>query len=112
MVVMIVRVKPNPLLKPGILLSLGNGTSCIVDPGMYAFLSQWKWYPLKSFSKTYAARTQRINGKVHIFRMHRVVAHTPDGMIPHHLNEDSLDNRRENLLNMSKFDHEKMYSWR
>ena len=75
-----------------ILLTQGKVT--LVDDENFEFLNQWKWY----HHQGYACRAlHRINHKQpHIF-MHRVIINTPLGMETDHINQNRLDNRKENL---------------
>jgi len=41
--------------------------------------------------------------------MHRLVAHTPKGMVTHHRNRNTLDNRRANLINLSPKQHHALH---
>lgn len=97
---------------PFFLLPLTRGLFTKVDPERFDKLSRFKWTARKANHKYYAVRKYRKNGKQIFMHMHRHIAETPDGEIPHHQNDDSLDNRRANLLNMSEFDHIKRHSWR
>lgn len=81
-------------------IPLTKGQFVIVDDHWYDFLMQWKWRatwnePTKSF---YAVRTQRKKNVL----MHRVVAQTPDGMICDHRHHNTLDNREEELRNVTR----------
>lgn len=93
-------------------LPLTQGFFAKVDPKNFRHLNQWKWTARKAFCRWYAVRKYRKDGKQIFVHMHRYVAHTPDGMIPHHHNGDSLDNRELNLLNVTEIDHIKTYSYR
>jgi len=109
-----VLVKQNdPVIEsPFCEIPLSQNMVCKVDPERFTELSQYRWTAKKSFCKWYAVRKIRRAGKQIFIKMHRFIAQTPDGMIPHHQNRNSLDNRRLNLLNMSIYDHIKMHSWR
>ncbi|MFZ2147464.1 MAG: hypothetical protein WAV28_09600 [Sedimentisphaerales bacterium] len=103
----------NPVLdSPFALIGIGNSFVCKVDPDDYEWLTRFKWYAKKSAYRWYAARKILINHTPHLLLMHRLIAQTPPGMICHHINGDSLDNRRANLQNMSEFDHIQMHSYR
>lgn len=91
---------------------LTQGFFAKVSPRRYAEINQYKWTARKALCRWYAVRKYRKNGKQIFVHMHRHIANTPDGMIPHHINHDTLDNRDNNLLNMTKYDHIKRYSWR
>ena len=93
-------------------IPLGKDLVALVDEDLFYELSKYHWYAKKSFSKIYAVRTFRKNRKKHFIKMHRQIAETPEHMVTHHINHNSLDNRRANLLNMTLFDHTKEHSWR
>lgn len=82
------------------------------DPKWLWPLSTLHWYAKKSRGLYYACAKVIVEGKVKFLRMHRIVSHCPDGMIPHHLNGNSLDNREDNLLNITEFEHAKYFSYR
>lgn len=105
--------EPDPVAdEPYCILPLTQGLFCKVDPELFADLNRFKWSARYAGNKWYAIRKYRENGKQVFVHMHRYVAETPDGEIPHHINNDSLDNRRLNLSNMPEFDHIKRHSWR
>lgn len=93
-------------------IHLGNNRWAIVDPERYEELICYHWIAKKSFNCWYAVRIKIRNGRKVFIRMHREIAETPDNMICHHINKDSLDNRRANLQNMSWWDHTKLHSHR
>lgn len=97
---------------PAVRLELANGGFVLIDPQMFDFLSQLKWFRKNSFYRSYAVHYYKLDGITHYVSMHRVVAKTPPYMVCHHINHDSLDNRNANLLNMSEYDHTKLHSWR
>jgi len=109
---MLVQANKQPLNTPFAIIPLGQNRETIVSPKWFKNLNQYRWTAKKSGFRFYACRAQRINGKLVFVRMHRVVARTPPDMVCHHINGDSLDNREENLLNMTLYDHTKMHSYR
>ena len=109
---MLVKSKVNFPQTPFKLISLTNGLKCKVDPDRFPDLDRVHWRAVKSFSKIYACHAYRQAGKIKVIRMHRLVAGTPPGQVCHHINGDTLDNRRINLRNMTLFDHTKMHSYR
>lgn len=69
---------------------------------------QGRWYSHQSGTVnkvTYAianhTAAERRAGKPQIIRMHRVIADTPDHLEVDHTNHDTLDNRRQNLKNVT-----------
>lgn len=87
------------------LIDCGHGHFAIVDLDWFDVLSQFKWHTRKSFDKFYARTTIYVEGISRTIPMHRLVAMTPRSMVCHHLNHNSLDNRRFNLLNSTKEVH-------
>jgi hypothetical protein len=74
-------------------IQLTKGKVAIVDDDMFEYLNQFKW----CYSKGYAIRGIRVNGKAEKICMHRAIINTPVGMDTDHMNMNKLDNRRENL---------------
>jgi hypothetical protein len=73
-----------------------SGKSATVDDEDYEYLSQWHWF---CNNHGYAIRPGSINGRRHMFYMHRVIMNTPDNMEADYINHEKLDNRRINLRN-------------
>lgn len=107
-----VKKDKNYPYTPSKQIALGNNRFALVSPEDFEEINKHKWYAKKSFHCWYACRKAIVDGKTVILRMHRVIAKTPDGMICHHGNSNSFDNRRDNLSNMTEFHHAKFYSWR
>jgi thiamine pyrophosphokinase len=68
---------------------LSNGTTTIVDPVDYDYLSMYTWHCVDKG----AARHSESGGVL----MHRVINKTPYGFETDHINGDRLDNRQCNL---------------
>lgn len=75
--------------KQGKKIPLTQGKSAIVDDEDYDFLNQWKW----TFSR-YAVRTGGNNRRIY---MHQIILPYKKGFEIDHINQNKLDNRRENL---------------
>ncbi len=74
-------------------ITLTMGQEVIVDDEWYPILNEWNWY----FHNGYAARDiGGRNNKQHIY-MHRYICMAPDGYEVDHINQNKLDNRKENL---------------
>lgn len=82
------------------LIPLTQGKYAIVDPDDYYRLSKHKWTAARVYAKFYAVRSEGAtkNGWRKSYRMHREVAHTPEGLECDHINGNSLDNRKTKLL--------------
>lgn len=99
----------------GLEIPLSQGLFALVSHEDFEYVSQFKWHASRESRNTkwYAVRRERRNGRRFKIRMHRVVCGLGTGFederVVNHLNDDSLDNRRENLeiladsnANMSK----------
>jgi len=78
-------------------IKLTKGKFALVDDSDFEFLSQWNWH--FDLSTGYAARTLYPKGKAY---MHRLVNKTLDNLGTDHINQNKLDNRRENLRTADK----------
>jgi len=78
----------------------------IIDKDLLPGLLKYFWYARKSHKCWYAVTTVGEPQNTCTLSMHRLIARTPSGQICHHRNRNSLDNRRVNLLNMDKIDHQ------
>lgn len=109
---MLVKTQPGFPDTPFIEIPLQNGMITLIDPSEFAEQGRFHWYAKKSRGRWYACRKVTEHGKTFFIRMHRVIAQTPDNMICHHINGNSLDNRGANLKNMTRYEHAKYYSYR
>ncbi len=84
----------------------------IVDDEDFEALKGIVWYASVSNGKMYARRQTQKSRPVGETWMHRIIAGTPKGMVTHHRNGNTLDNRRENLQVMSQRAHEILRNYR
>lgn len=71
-----------------------NGQKTLIDEKDYEKLSGYRW----GLSSTgYVARTTSKGGKYKTFLLHRVIMSAKKGEVIDHINNNPLDNRRENL---------------
>jgi len=86
-------------------IKLTHGRRAIVDAELYPSLSTYHWQARKSYCRWYAMRKVVRDGREFWVRMHRQIMNTPRDQITHHVNRNTMDNRRENLENMTQRDH-------
>ena len=103
--------KPYPET-PTALIPLGHNLIAKYDPELYHLIEKYHWFAKKSFNCWYAVAWVRNNGSRKLIRMHRLIAGTPPHLVTHHINGDTMDNRIDNLLNISEFEHAKYFSYR
>lgn len=95
---MIEEIKMNVSFIP-----LTQGQVAIVDTEDYNYLMNWKWCANynKHIKGYYAVANQRkdVSSPINtsIFGMHRLLMLSKKGMVVDHINNNTLDNRRENL---------------
>lgn len=83
-------------------LTLTQGKVALVDLDIFDQVSQWKWSAARTGKhriRWYAVRnTKNKDGNYRLLYLHHVVLPCPKGLMPDHINGDSLDYRRQNLL--------------
>ena len=77
-----------------ILVSSGKAQAVVSDED-FAALNAFTWHLVGGRLKRFYAGRRDADGKT--IYMHRVVLNAPDGVQVDHINNDRLDNRRENL---------------
>lgn len=86
-------------------IPLTKNQFAIVDDHWYDFLNQWKWKAIWNVdTKSYYACRDVWNPvikKSKALYMHRVIAKTPEGMVCDHIHHNTLDNREEELRNLT-----------
>lgn len=98
--------KPPDRHRKGVpLIPLDSGLFAILDPDDIERLGHYRWKALKSKACIYAVRRETVRGKRQTIRMHREVMHCPDNCVVHHINKNTLDNRKINLLVVTPDQH-------
>lgn len=93
-------------LGPYAVIPLTRGKVTMVSAHREATLKKFTWRAVQHKRSWYAKATIIKGDKRIDLSMHRFIAQTPPGMVCHHINRNSLDNRDENLRNMSKEKHD------
>src|SRR6478736_4006575 len=80
-------------------IPLSQGQQATIDDADLALVSQFRWFYRAEKDKCsgYAARKDKVNGKVTTCYLHRFLMNPPPGREVIFLNHDKLDCRRENL---------------
>ena len=74
-------------------IPLSQGKYALVDIEDFQELNKWKWHV---GNRGYAVRHLKDSNRIKIF-MHRVIIDAPIGKEVDHINQDRLDNRKDNL---------------
>lgn len=89
----------------GFLIPLSHNMFATVDSQDYERLNSLYWRAIKSHYHWYAkTRVRTLTGSKDI-SMHRLIMKTPFHMECHHINGNTLDNRRANLKNLNPILH-------
>ena len=91
---------------------LTQGKTTLIDRPIPRYLYEYRWVAVLWNFRYYAYAYKKCDGSCAQVAMHRLIASTPPNEITHHLNPDSLDNRRGNLLNMTPHDHKQLHGIR
>jgi len=96
--------------KPYALIPLTRNRVAIVSASRESALLKFSWRAVQHKRSWYAKTTIVKNGRQIDISMHRFIARTAFGLVCHHDNRNSLDNRDENLINMSKKQHDLLHT--
>lgn len=79
-----------------------------MDPEDYPYLSTFHWHARLSHSKWYAIRKVRTGRTCKTIFMHRQLLQARPDESVHHINHNSLDNRRINLIALDPREHDRI----
>lgn len=87
------------------ILKVGN-VEVLLDDWDWLRLCRYRWR-IKDNGSGHKSivYTTRKNGKHYTIYMHREIMKTPKGMECHHKNGNTFDNRKGNLVNLTKEEH-------
>jgi len=92
------------------LIQVGKFHFAIVDSWFVKGLNHYRWTPKVWRRCVYAVTDIGKGENKRRLNMHRLIARTPFGMVCHHVNGNTLDNRRCNLINMTKKAHNQYHA--
>lgn len=88
------------------LIPLTQGKFTKVDDEDFDFLNQFKWTAHRSAKTFYAVRSIKgPEGKRKVLRMHVILSKPEQGQQVHHIDDDGINNQKENLRNVSRSEH-------
>lgn len=91
------------------MIGLGNDRFAIVDKENFDRIACYKWFARVTRYNCYAVRKVKSEKWEYLVPMHRQVMHTPKNLVTHHINHNGLDNRKENLLVITKEQHHELH---
>jgi hypothetical protein len=106
----VVKKKNLPPERASCIIARG-GIETIVSTDDYAWLSSFSWFIKKSAASSYVCTRKIVKGKSHTVRMHRLIMQCPSWLKVHHINHNTLDNRRENLTVITEREHRHFDGW-
>jgi DNA-binding XRE family transcriptional regulator len=92
---------------------LNSGAIALVDDEDYEIVSQYKWQEAKAIREgkyytSYAlAKSCGSNKTRKTISMHRLIMNTPAQLVVDHINHNGLDNRKENLRNVTRSENQR-----
>lgn len=86
-------------------IPLTKGYVALVDPEVWVAIDRKGWRVKKGRGGLYALKITYKLGKAVYTYMHRWIAGTPPDYETHHINGNTLDNRRANLLIVTHEEH-------
>ena len=90
------------------LIRLNDTLFSIVDPDDYEWLIQYHWRPKRNKKHFYAVHRVTRFGHTTETLMHRLIMNPRPDEEPHHINHDTLDNRKCNLVNVDHSQHRRL----
>lgn len=80
------------------IIPLTQGAVTFIDDEDFDLVCRWRW---KLHPQGYACRSTQVDGRYVTILLHRLIADTPPHLQADHINRDRLDNRRNNLRNVT-----------
>jgi len=78
-------------------IRLTQGYLTLVDDEDFEYLSQWKWYAIRTGRNMYATRNESSLQKKTIYMHREIIGNIENGFGVDHIDHNSLNNQRSNL---------------
>ena len=92
------------------IISLTNSDlKCEIDDSDWSLVKDYSWYLKQSGFNSYVCTSKREGNQVRTIRIHRLIMAAGDDEETHHIDFDILNNKRNNLQNLSKQKHRKIH---
>jgi hypothetical protein len=102
---MLIKKEPEQQPTNFSIIRLSPESSVMVDTDMFEQLNKYHWRPRKKKKNIYAIRRVTKAGKTKEISMHREIMQPAPDEEPHHINHNTLDNRKCNLKNVPHNNH-------
>jgi rubredoxin len=90
-----------------------TGDECLIDENDYFRVNMFSWHTMtqkRNYSTLkYLARTEKRNKIQRTILLHRFIMKTSPEFEYHHKNGNTLDNRKNNLVNISHSEHKRLH---
>jgi len=103
------KFDPNYFDDAACSIHLTNGLTVFLDLIDFERLYRFRWFAKKSGSLLYACREFQKDGKTFTIRMHREITNCPKGYDVHHIDGNTLNNRRSNLTILKPVEHHHLH---
>ena len=106
------QIKRNPEPHPAnySVLNFSRGRTAIVSHGDKERLSRYSFRLKRSAHCWYVVTRATYATGYKEIPLHRLIMSTPPGQVCHHINHNTLDNRRENLVNLDPIEHRELHN--
>ena len=106
---MIMKREQEPPTGAYVELVLKGQFRVLYDTDDQHLITPYKWTIKKSAHCYYAVKRRYKTSDANFAKMHRHIMQTPPNLECHHINYNSLDNRRANLVNLTPSEHREVH---
>lgn len=103
---------PPPVQTTACRVHVGRGRLTTIDHSAFVMVTKYAWHLRRSSCRAYVCRSITRQGKQQIIYLHRWLMHCPENKETHHINGDTLDNRRSNLAVVDPSAHRRLRIYR